>query len=80
MDELGCRETLREIARYVDGECLRELTVQVEDHLSGCEDCHDHAEFQRRLKEIVAKKCGGDPLPEGVVKRIRQEIRSDRTA
>jgi mycothiol system anti-sigma-R factor len=78
-EELGCRETLREIARYVDGECLHELTVQVEEHLSGCEDCHGHAEFQRHVKEIVAKKCGGDALPESVVVRIREGIRSSRT-
>jgi mycothiol system anti-sigma-R factor len=76
MDELGCRETLREVERYVDGECLQELTVQVETHLSGCEDCHDHVEFKRHLKEIVAKKCGAEELPEGVVMRIRHGIRS----
>ena len=76
MSELGCRETLREVERYVDGECLQELTVQVEAHLAGCEDCHDHVEFKRHLKEIVAKKCGGDALPDDVVDRIRQGIRS----
>ena len=79
MGELGCRETLREVERYVDGECLQELTVQVEAHLAGCEDCHDHVEFKRHLKEIVAKKCGGDALPDEVVKRIRQGIRSSTT-
>lgn len=76
MGELGCRETLREIERYVDGECLRELTIQVEAHLAACTDCHDHAEFKRHLKQIVAKKCGGEDLPEGVVRRIRHGIRS----
>ena len=35
-------ETLRELERYVDGECLRELTIQVETHLSECSDCSDH--------------------------------------
>ena len=76
MDELGCRETLRELERYVDGECLQELTIQVEAHLGGCTDCHDHAEFKRHLKQIVAKKCGGEELPEDVVQRIRRGIRS----
>ena len=28
-----------ELERYVDGECLRELTVQVEAHLAGCAEC-----------------------------------------
>jgi len=76
MSDLGCRETLREIERYVDGECLQELTVQVEEHLSTCEDCTDHAEFKRHLKVLIAKKCGGEQLPEGVAERIRERIRS----
>jgi mycothiol system anti-sigma-R factor len=76
MDELGCRETLREIERYVDGECLRELTVQVEAHLAGCTDCQDHAEFKRHLKTLIAAKCGGERLPEGLVDRIRERVRS----
>ena len=53
---MGCRETKRELERYVDGECLRELTVQVEAHLAGCEDCHDHAEFKRHSSFLVATK------------------------
>jgi mycothiol system anti-sigma-R factor len=76
MDELGCRETLRELERYVDGECLRELTVRVEEHLAGCADCHDHAEFKRHLKALIASKCGGQTLPEGLADRIRARIRS----
>jgi mycothiol system anti-sigma-R factor len=76
MEDMGCRETLREIERYVDGECLRELTVQVETHLAGCEDCHDHAEFKKHMKLLIATKCRGETLPEGLADRIRQRIRS----
>jgi mycothiol system anti-sigma-R factor len=76
MDELGCRETLREIERYVDGECLRELTVKVETHLAGCEDCTDHAEFRKNMKLLIATKCRGETLPEGLAERIRERIRS----
>ena len=73
---MGCRETLRELERYVDGECLRELTVQVESHLAGCTDCTDHAEFQRHLKLMIRTKCSGEELPEGLAERIRERIRS----
>ena len=62
---MGCRETLRELERYVDGECLRELTIQVESHLAGCTDCTDHAEFQRHLKLMIASKCSGESCPRG---------------
>jgi mycothiol system anti-sigma-R factor len=74
--DMGCRETLREVERYVDGECLRELTLQVETHLAGCDDCHDHVEFQRHLKLLIATKCGGEALPEGLAERIRERIRA----
>jgi mycothiol system anti-sigma-R factor len=74
--DIGCRETLREIERYVDGECLRELTVQVEAHLAGCTDCTDHADFKRHLKLLISSKCGGETLPEGLADRIRERIRS----
>ncbi len=76
LGDMGCRETLREIERYVDGECLRDLTVLVEAHLAGCTDCHDHAEFQRHLKSLIASKCGGEPLPVGLADRIRERIRT----
>ena len=74
--DIGCRETLREVQRYVDGECLRELTVQLEAHLAGCTDCHDHVEFKRHLKLMIATRCGGEALPEGLAERIREGIRS----
>jgi mycothiol system anti-sigma-R factor len=74
--DIGCRETLREIERYVDGECLRELTVKVEAHLEGCEDCTEHAEFQQHMKLLIASKCRGETLPEGLAERIRERIRS----
>jgi mycothiol system anti-sigma-R factor len=74
--DMECRETLRELERYVDGECLRELTVQVESHLAGCTDCTDHAEFQRHLKLMIHTKCSGEELPEGLAERIRERIRS----
>jgi anti-sigma factor (TIGR02949 family) len=75
-NDIGCGKTLRELERYVDGECLRELTLQVETHLAGCEDCHDHAEFRRHLKLLIATKCRGETLPEGLAERIRERIRS----
>jgi mycothiol system anti-sigma-R factor len=75
-DDMGCRETLREVERYVDGECLRELTVKIEAHLAGCTDCHDHAEFKRHMKLLIATKCRGETLPAELAERNRERIRS----
>ena len=73
--DMGCDETLREVERYVDGERLRELTVQVEAHLAGCSDCNDHAEFKKHMKVLIATKCRGEVLPRDWLS-IRELIRT----
>jgi mycothiol system anti-sigma-R factor len=73
--DIGCSETLREVERYVDGECLRELTVKVQTHLAGCTDCNDHAEFKKHMKLLIATKCRGERLRGGGAERIRHRIR-----
>jgi hypothetical protein len=48
----------------------------VETHLAGCADCTDHAEFKKHMKTLIATKCRGEVLPEGLAERIREHIRS----
>ena len=66
MGDMGCRETRRELERYVDGECLQALTVEVETHLAGCTDCHDHAEFKRHMKLLHRHEVWWRGAPRGV--------------
>jgi len=45
--------------------------VEIERHLGGCSPCHDHSEFQRRLKEMLRAKCGCDDAPAELLQRMR---------
>jgi mycothiol system anti-sigma-R factor len=71
----GCTETLREIERFLDGELDSIVRVRVETHLADCFPCSRRAEFQRHLKVIVSRSCGGAEVPQAVADRIRAMIR-----
>ena len=69
-----CRETLREIERFLDGEMEIDVRSLLERHLDACPPCMRHAEFSRHLKTIVGSKCGGEVVPPELLVRIRVMI------
>ena len=71
MSKSECEHVLRQIELYLDGELAAIERVEIERHLGGCPPCHEHSEFQRRLKEILRAKCGCDDVPVEVLERIR---------
>ena len=77
MGDMECEETLREIERYVDGECLprahgpgRGASRRTAPTASTTPSSSKH------LKLLIATKCRGEVLPEGLAERIRERIRS----
>jgi mycothiol system anti-sigma-R factor len=77
LDDCGplCRETLREIERFLDGELDRVVTVRIEEHLSDCNPCMRRTEFRRHLKVLVAEKCSERRAPDELSRRVRDLIR-----
>ncbi len=71
----GCRETLLEIERFLDGELASDLGSLLQRHLDDCSPCMQHADFQRHLKELIGAKCGGDVVPPDLLVRIQLMIR-----
>jgi len=65
-----CEHVLRQIELYLDGELDPAIRVEVSSHLSTCHPCTDHAEFHKRMKELLRSKCGCEP-PAHLVERIR---------
>lgn len=68
-----CRQVLRELELYLDGEDAAELHKAVERHLSGCGPCFDRAEFQREVRTLIAAKCT-DCAPPGLLDRVRAQL------
>lgn len=71
----NCRETLRDIERFLDGEMETDPRSLLERHLAECPPCTDRAEFSRHLKVMIGSKCRGDVVPSELMVRIRLMIR-----
>ncbi len=71
MSPTECERVLEQIELYLDGELVGAVRVEVEQHLGGCGQCTGHADFQRKLKDMVRAKCGCDEVPPELVERLR---------
>lgn len=70
-----CHEALDELERYLDDECGPDLERAIRAHLGDCSPCLDRAEFERRLRSIVARRCK-DAAPSGLMDRIIADLSS----
>ena len=70
----GCRETLREIERFLDGELDDDLTVGIRLHLSGCDPCTQRTEFRRHLKVMISSKCSEGSVPPELLEKIHEML------
>ena len=80
MSEISCNEVLAEIEAFVDGELPAERSIDLAEHLIECSPCLDRADFQRKLKEILRRKCApsAEACPEHVTVRVRTTIWAER--
>lgn len=73
MDE-QCRESLRRLQEYLDGECPADLEATIREHLADCPPCWDRADFEREVRAVVARNCR-EQAPHGLVERILADLR-----
>lgn len=73
-----CRQALRELQTYVDGECGRSLEVVITRHLEDCSPCLERVDFEREVRAILARRCK-DAAPSGLVDRVLERLRSMQT-
>ena len=69
----GCREVLDDLERYLDGECSDELAGGIADHLSDCPPCLSRSDFERALRDPVARPCR-DTAPADLVAKVRAPL------
>jgi mycothiol system anti-sigma-R factor len=66
---MDCDKALKEIELFLDGELPPPDVEEVGAHLKDCPPCGERAEFQRRLKYLLAAKCC-DEVPASLRTRI----------
>jgi mycothiol system anti-sigma-R factor len=75
LSPIDCEQALKDIELYLDGQLSEPMRSEVRSHLHGCPPCLDRAEFQRRLRELVAARCGCDEVPNHLMERLRSVLR-----
>ena len=73
--ETDCSEVLREVWLLLDQECDSAQRHKLVEHLDECSPCLEQYGIEEHLKLLLARKCGGDKVPEGFKDRVRQSIR-----
>jgi anti-sigma factor (TIGR02949 family) len=68
-----CDALLERLEIYLDGECPRDMESQIAAHLQECPPCLDRADFERKVRQLVASRCR-DAAPSGLMDAIRARL------
>jgi mycothiol system anti-sigma-R factor len=71
-----CAEVLAQVWLFLDQECECERRELLQHHLDQCSPCLAQYGLEEQLKELLARKCGGDHAPERLRQRLRDSIRT----
>ena len=73
-DEVECAAVIAEVWTLLDGECTPETRDKLRHHLEACPGCLRHYGVEERIKQLIARKCRGDKVPESLRARLLIEI------
>ena len=68
-----CDALLEQMQTYLDGECPGDVEAAVAMHLEACPPCLDRADFERKVRALIASKCRDVP-PAGLMDSIRARL------
>ncbi|HVV24113.1 MAG TPA: mycothiol system anti-sigma-R factor [Pseudonocardiaceae bacterium] len=73
--EIDCSQVLAEVWLLLDHECSGDQRSKLEQHLDECGPCLEQYGLEEHLKELLARKCGGEHAPDGLKAKLRASIR-----
>jgi mycothiol system anti-sigma-R factor len=71
---IECREALKQIELFLDGELGPSMHAEIHEHLGSCDSCTGHWHFRRRLKELLRATCGCDEVPTELLQRVHEVL------
>jgi mycothiol system anti-sigma-R factor len=74
-EKVDCDKALAEIYLLLDRECGAVREAEIRHHLDTCPPCLEEYGIDEQLKQLLAKKCGGDHAPDDLKSRLRASIR-----
>lgn len=69
-----CRQVLKRLYLYIDGEIAGEDCASIEAHLKLCPPCMHHVDFEKDLKEVVRRKCSEGTAPPELAQRLKAQL------
>ncbi|MDQ7818955.1 MAG: mycothiol system anti-sigma-R factor [Armatimonadota bacterium] len=70
MADLDCEQVLQMVWQYLDGEVDEARYLEIRSHIQACSGCGPRYEFQRRLRELIERKCREGPAPPELKRRL----------
>lgn len=77
--DTDCSEVLDRVYSFLDGELDEDKCGDIRQHLDECDPCLREYGLDKVVKQLVAKHCGCDPVPEDLRAKIRLRIEQVRT-
>jgi mycothiol system anti-sigma-R factor len=62
-DEVDCRDVLSDVYVFLDNELDETQRARIKEHLDDCYPCLRKFGIEQEVKELLARKCGGDRAP-----------------
>ena len=74
-DKVRCEEAHADIYLLLDRECSPERDAALRAHIEDCPPCLEEYGIDEHIKQLLARKCGGDHAPAELKSRLRASIR-----
>ena len=72
-----CKDAIRELYTFLDGELTTERREAISGHLDGCHACLEAFEFEAELRVVISHHCR-EKVPEALKERIAGLLADDR--
>ncbi|GAA1001446.1 mycothiol system anti-sigma-R factor [Acrocarpospora macrocephala] len=72
--DTDCGDVLDRVYSYLDGELDEAGCADIRQHLDECSPCLREYGLDKAVKQLVAKHCGCDPVPDDLRAKIRTRI------
>jgi mycothiol system anti-sigma-R factor len=73
---VDCREAVRELYIYLDGELTEERRIEIKMHLDMCRPCGTAVDFEADLRKVIAQRCR-DHVPDTLIARVAEALQQE---
>ncbi|WP_214409380.1 mycothiol system anti-sigma-R factor [Sphaerisporangium fuscum] len=77
--DTDCGEVLERVYTFLDGELDERRRADIRQHLDECGPCLEEYGLEKAVKQLIAKHCGCDTVPEDLRAKVLKRIEAVRS-